>query len=147
MHRKHETFGRHILLDVWGVDYEKLNDLQLMKRTMMKAAVSCGATIVKTAFQRFPVQGLSGVVVLAESHISVHTHPEHNYASFDIFTCGQTIDPNIACRYIIKKLGVSRYNLREFVRGQEDGIKDVTPCGAEEDSLAPAGCSLELSLA
>ncbi len=125
MHREHQTFGRHILLDVWGVDYDKLNDLGLMRQTMLRAAEACGATVVKTAFQRFPVQGLSGVVVLAESHISVHTHPEHRYASFDIFTCGTTIDPGVACRYIVDTLRVQRYNAREFVRGEEDGIKDV----------------------
>lgn len=129
MYMRHETMGRHILLDVWGVDFKKLNDLSLMRRTMTKAAVSCGATVVKTAFQRFPVQGLSGVVVLAESHISVHTHPEHNYASFDIFTCGTTIDPNVACDFIVDSLGVSRYNMRELIRGDEDGIRDVEDYG------------------
>lgn len=127
MHRRHETLGRHILLDVWGADFDKLNDLGLMRRMMTRAADLCGATIVKTAFQRFPIQGLSGVVVLAESHISVHTHPEHSYASFDIFTCGETINPNVACRHIIEELAASRYFLREFMRGQEDGIKDVQP--------------------
>lgn len=124
MLRRHETFGRHILLDAWDVEFEKLNDLPLIRRVMMRAAITCGATIVKTAFQRFPRQGLSGVVVLAESHISVHTHPEHNYASFDIFTCGSTIDPAVACRYIVESLGVPRYHMREFLRGQQEGIKD-----------------------
>lgn len=128
MHKKeHATFGRHILLDVWGVSFDKLNNLPLMRKIMLRAAEECGATIVKTAFQRFPIQGLSGVVVLAESHISVHTHPEHGYASFDIFTCGTTIDPNVACRYIVDALGVTRYNMREFVRGETDGIKDAVP--------------------
>ncbi len=127
--RGHETVGRHILLDVWGVDYDKLNDLSLMKKTLVAAALSCGATIVRTAFRRFPVQGLSGVVVLAESHISVHTHPEHRYASFDIFTCGRTIEPRAALRYIVESLSVPRYFAREFVRGEEDGIKDVPPDG------------------
>lgn len=127
--------GRHILLDVWGVDFDKLNDLAFMRRTLMKAAVACGATIVKTAFQRFPVQGLSGVVVLAESHISVHTHPEHNYASFDIFTCGTTIDPGVACRYIVEALDVPRYHRREFVRGEQDGIKDVPSVAEPEPAL------------
>ncbi len=125
MHGMHETLGKHCLLDVWGVPYGKLNDLALVRRTMTKAAEACGATIVKTAFQRFPVQGLSGVVVLAESHISVHTHPEHNYASFDVFTCGRVLDPRVACQYIVDALGVPRYHIREFVRGEDDGIKDA----------------------
>lgn len=129
--RGHETLGRHILLDAWGVDFDKLNDLNLMRRTIVEAALACGATIVRTAFRRFPVQGLSGVVVLAESHISVHTHPEHRYASFDIFTCGRTIEPRSALRHIVESLAVPRYFAREFVRGEEDGIKDVPADGWE----------------
>ncbi len=138
MHRRYETLGRHILLDVWGVDSEKLNDLAFMRRTLLKAASACGATVMKAAFQRFPVQGLSGVLVLAESHISVHTHPEHQYASFDVFTCGTTLDPKQACRYIVETLAAPRYFVREFVRGREDGIRDVAACDEElnvEDAL------------
>ena len=131
MQKKHVTFGRHILLDIWGADADQLNNLQIMRQTMEEAARACGATIVKTAFQEFPVQGLSGVVVLAESHISVHTHPEHQYASFDIFTCGTTIDPNDACRYIIEKLHIERYHQREFIRGVPTGIEDANSSNTE----------------
>lgn len=137
--RGHETLGRHILLDAWGVEYDKLNDLDLMRKVLIEAALACGATIVKTAFRRFPVQGLSGVVVLAESHISVHTHPEHSYASFDIFTCGRTIEPRLALRHIVAALGVPRYFAREFVRGEEDGIKDVPSPGAGAWQDTPVG--------
>lgn len=122
MQPTHDTFGRHILLDVWDVDYEALNDLGRMKTVMKEAARAAGATIVDTSFHRFPVQGLSGVVVLAESHISVHTFPEHGYASFDVFTCGTDIDPNDAMRYIVNALATKRYYTREFVRGTDEGI-------------------------
>ncbi|MBE3591202.1 MAG: adenosylmethionine decarboxylase [Firmicutes bacterium] len=118
----HDTRGRHILLDVWGVDYDLLNDLEAVKDTMRRAAIECGATIVDDSFHRFPVQGLSGVVVLAESHISVHTFPEHGYASFDIFTCGDHIEPAVACDYIVRRLKAERHYARYFVRGDEQGI-------------------------
>ena len=135
MQKKHITFGRHILLDIWGTDSATLNNLQMIRRTMEEAALVCGATIVKTAFQEFPVQGLSGVIVLAESHISVHTHPEHNYASFDIFTCGTVIDPNDACRYIVEKLKAEHYHQREFIRGVPTGIEDAEPAGNNEANI------------
>lgn len=104
---------------------------------MEEAALACGATIVKTAFQEFPVQGLSGVVVLAESHISVHTHPEHQYASFDIFTCGTVINPREACQYIVEQLNVEHYFQREFIRGVSTGIQD-----AESDVVGQADIRL-----
>ncbi len=122
-HNIHETLGQHILLDVWETDFEKLNDSGFIKQIMLEAAEVSGATVITSTFQEFPVQGLSGVVVLSESHISVHTYPEHGYASFDIYTCGEHVDPRLACEYIVNKLGTRRYYEREFVRGKaETGI-------------------------
>ncbi|MBT9259316.1 MAG: adenosylmethionine decarboxylase [Clostridiales bacterium] len=123
----HETTGRHILLDVWGVDFQTLNDLTRVRQWMVEAAQASGATIVDAAFHRFPEQGFSGVLVLAESHISVHTFPEHGYASFDIYTCGDTLDPSVACAYLVEKLGTTRYFTRHFVRGMAQGIEERTP--------------------
>ncbi|MBX6350635.1 MAG: adenosylmethionine decarboxylase [Clostridia bacterium] len=120
----HSTLGRHILLDVWGVDYEVLNDLDRMRATLFDAAKASGATVVDDSFHRFPVQGLSGILVLAESHISVHTFPEHGYASFDIFTCGGRVDPVVACAHIVRTLKADRHFARHFVRGTERGIRE-----------------------
>lgn len=124
MAERHQTSGRHILLDVWGVHFDTLNDLESMRDAMLGAAQAAGATVVDFAFHRFPSQGLSGVVVLAESHISVHTFPEHEYAAFDIFTCGESTDPERACEYLTARLGPSRCYLRRFVRGRIDGIHE-----------------------
>lgn len=120
----HSTLGRHILLDVWGVDYEVLNDLERMRDTLFAAAKASGATVVDDSFHRFPVQGLSGILVLAESHITVHTFPEHGYASFDIFTCGGRVDPVVACAHIVGTLKADRHFARHFVRGTERGIRE-----------------------
>jgi S-adenosylmethionine decarboxylase len=120
----HQTHGRHILLDVWGVDADTLNDLESLQGAMLGAAAAAGATVVDTTFHRFPIQGLSGVVVLAESHISVHTFPEHGYAAFDIFTCGSRVEPERACAHLIRTIGADDRHVRRFVRGLPGGIEE-----------------------
>jgi S-adenosylmethionine decarboxylase len=123
----HQTAGRHILLDVWGVGFDVLNDLAQIRSAMLGAAEAAGATVVDTSFHRFPTQGLSGVVVLSESHISVHTFPEHDYAAFDIFTCGAHVDPERGAEFLLQQLGASRCFARRFQRGGEDGIQEGRP--------------------
>lgn len=120
----HQTHGRHILLDVWGVDAETLNDLETIQEAMLGAAAAAGATVVDSTFHRFPVQGLSGVVVLAESHISVHTFPEHGYAAFDIFTCGTRVDPERACDHLVRAVRADDRFTRRFTRGLPGGIAE-----------------------
>lgn len=120
----HQTHGRHILLDVWGVDAETLNDLEAMQEAMLGAAAAAGATVVDSTFHRFPVQGLSGVVVLAESHISVHTFPEHGYAAFDVFTCGNRVDPELACEHLVRCVHAAGRFARRFARGLPGGIEE-----------------------
>jgi S-adenosylmethionine decarboxylase len=122
----HPTHGRHILLDVWGVEPERLNDLESMQEAMLGAAAAAGATVVDSTFHRFPVQGLSGVVVLAESHISVHTFPEHGYAAFDIFTCGNRVDPERACEHLVRCVNAEDSFTKRFVRGLQTGIEETT---------------------
>jgi S-adenosylmethionine decarboxylase proenzyme len=122
MAERHQTHGKHILLDVWGVDAETLNDLEHMQQAMLGAAAAAGATVVDTTFHRFPVQGISGVVVLAESHISVHTFPEHGYAAFDVFTCGSRVDAERACEYLVQAVRADDRYTRRFMRGVPGGI-------------------------
>lgn len=120
----HQTEGRHILLDVWGVGFGVLNDLEGIRSAMLGAAEAAGATVVDSSFHRFPIQGLSGVVVLSESHISVHTFPEHDYAAFDIFTCGSHVDPERGADFLVDRLGADRCFTRRFLRGASTGIEE-----------------------
>ncbi len=134
---QHLPHGRHILLDVWGVSAERLNDLEGMQQAMLGAAVAAGATVVDSTFHRFPVQGLSGVVVLAESHISVHTFPEHGYAAFDVFTCGSRVDPEMACRHLVQAVQAEDRYVRRFLRGHPEGIEEQAVTSARVEALAP----------
>ncbi len=85
-----EFAGTHIILDLWGAS--QLDDLELMERTLRKAVDVSGATLLHIHLHHFtPNGGVSGVAVLAESHISVHTWPERDFAAFDVFMCGDAV--------------------------------------------------------
>jgi S-adenosylmethionine decarboxylase proenzyme len=81
--------GRHLLAEYHGCDREILNDREQVERLLRAAAEAARATVVGAVFHRFSPQGVSGVVVIEESHLSVHTWPEHGYAAVDFFTCGE----------------------------------------------------------
>ena len=111
------ALGRHLLVELNDCNREALNDLDLIREVMIKAAVDCGAVVLGDSFHRFSPQGVSGVVVIAESHLSVHTWPEYSYAAADIFTCGTTVDPQIAAGVLIEGFGCRNPNLTEVQRG------------------------------
>lgn len=111
------ALGRHLLVELHDCNREALNDLDLIREIMVKAAIDCGAVVLGDSFHRFSPQGVSGVVVIAESHLSVHTWPEYGYAAADIFTCGTTVDPQVAAEVLIEGLGCRNPNLTEVQRG------------------------------
>ena len=90
------ALGRHILAEFYECDTDILNDAQRIENYMKRAALECGATIVSSTFQTFNPHGVSGVIVIAESHLAIHTWPEYGYAAVDVFTCGETVDPAVA---------------------------------------------------
>ncbi len=98
----------------------------MVQQAMIAAARKARATVLDASFHRFSPQGVSGVVVLAESHISVHTWPEAGYAAVDVFTCGDRTMPHRAAEYLIEALKPSRYDIREMSRGiPEPHLKPV----------------------
>ena len=107
--------GNHLLLDLWGVDFD--NSVRTLKKTLKNAINLAGATLLHIHLHRFgKEQGISGVAVLAESHISVHTWPERDYIAFDIFMCGDT-NPQAAAAYLIKNLKPKKKILKKIKRG------------------------------
>jgi S-adenosylmethionine decarboxylase len=112
-----EAFGRHILLELRDCNGEKLDDLPFLRDTMMHAAEETGATVIGEIFHQFSPQGVTGVIAIAESHLCVHTWPEHSYAAVDIFTCGEGFEPREAARMIIEAVESSDPELTEVIRG------------------------------
>ncbi len=111
------ALGRHLLVELHDCNKEALNDLGLLRDVMVKAAIDCGAVVLGESFHRFSPQGVSGVVIIAESHLSIHTWPEYGYAAVDIFTCGTFVNPEKAAEVLIEKLGSKNHSVMEIPRG------------------------------
>lgn len=111
-----ETMGRHVISELWGCDFEKLNDMEQIEQIFVDAALKSGAEIREVAFHKFAPQGVSGVVIISESHLTIHSFPEHGYASIDVYTCGD-LDPNIAADYIAESLNAQTRENIEIPRG------------------------------
>ena len=82
------VLGRHVLLELYDCDPELLKFPPESERILLEAAAAMGATVMGSHFHAFPTHGVSGVVIIAESHLTVHTWPEHGYAAVDVFSCG-----------------------------------------------------------
>jgi len=111
------ALGKHLLLELQDCNREVLNDLGFLREAMLEAADECGATVLGESFHPFSPQGVSGVVVIAESHLSIHTWPEYGYAAADIFTCGDSVQPERAAEVLIEKLGAKTHSVIEMQRG------------------------------
>ncbi|MBM7701248.1 adenosylmethionine decarboxylase [Metabacillus iocasae] len=111
-----ETMGRHVISELWGCDFDKLNDMEYIEKTFVDAALKTGAEVREVAFHKFAPQGVSGVVIISESHLTIHSFPEHGYASIDVYTCGE-LDPTIAADYIAEALNAQTRETIEVPRG------------------------------
>jgi S-adenosylmethionine decarboxylase len=111
------ALGRHILLELFDCDLAVLNDLVKVKEGLVAAAHQAQATIVAAIFHKFNPFGISGVVVISESHLTIHTWPEYRYAAVDIFSCGDIIKPDMAVSYLVKLFAAERVSVVELQRG------------------------------
>jgi S-adenosylmethionine decarboxylase proenzyme len=112
-----DYLGRHILAEFFDCNPNILNNLQLIEQKMTEAAVECGATVVQKCFHMFSPHGVSGVVIIAESHLAIHTWPELGYAAVDLFTCGETCDPKVAYAFLKKAFNSTAGSYSELKRG------------------------------
>lgn len=112
------TLGRQVVLDLYDCDHAVLDDLAAVEAAMLGAARAAQATIVTQTFHRFSPWGISGVVVISESHLAIHTWPERGFAAVDVFTCGP-IGIEDACRFLVEAFRCRRYRTRHVVRGDE----------------------------
>ena len=111
------ALGTHLLVDLRECNPEILKSLEKVRSIMVSAAKDSKATIVDVSFHEFNPFGISGVVVIAESHLTIHTWPEYDYAAVDIFTCGDIIKPEVAASYLIKEFGCKNPSIVEIKRG------------------------------
>jgi S-adenosylmethionine decarboxylase proenzyme len=112
-----DTFGQHLLVEYHGCRGEVLDDLELVESTMRRAAEAAGATVVNSVFHPFEPHGVTGVVVLEESHLSIHTWPESGYAAVDFYTCGDC-SPERADPILFDVLGATHREILRVERGR-----------------------------
>ena len=131
------SLGRHILAEFYECDPAMLNDTGAIEQAMNEAAAASGATVVQSVFHMFSPYGVSGVVVVAESHLAVHTWPEYGFAAVDYFTCGE-VDAGAAIRCLCAKFGAERVTTREIERGvlesSSEAAADVLVGPGEEEA-------------
>lgn len=128
------ALGRHILVEFTGCNADVLNDVSAIEKSMIDAAKIAGATVISSNFHHFSPWGVSGVVVIQESHLAIHTWPEYRYASVDLFTCGETVDPWVSFEHLKQALEAT-YSAIELNRGALNIIKksDYKPTNVRID--------------
>jgi S-adenosylmethionine decarboxylase len=109
--------GTHLLLDLAGAPFATLDDPEVVKAALVETVDAMGAHVLGVHLHRLEPQGISGVVVISESHLTIHTWPERGEAAVDLFTCGDATRAREAVAALVKRLGASVSTLREISRG------------------------------
>ncbi len=130
-----KSLGRHILVEFHGCSAEVLNDVPRIEQSMITAAKQSGATIISSVFHHFSPFGVSGVVVIQESHLAIHTWPEYRYAAVDLFTCGDSVNPWVSYESLKAAFEAAHGSAIELNRGQLDLLeKSDIDVGAIRDA-------------
>ncbi len=116
--------GTHLLLELAGCSPQFLDSTDKIQHALLDAAIAARATVLGSSFHKFSPQGVSGVVVIAESHLSIHTWPEFGYAAVDVFTCGDRAMPQRAAESLIEIFAPAQHEIRELARGIPGELSD-----------------------
>jgi S-adenosylmethionine decarboxylase len=126
--------GNQLIVDFYDCGCEHFDDLEWMENVMIEAATRARANIVDVVFHKFNPNGISGVVVISESHFAIHTWPEHRYAAIDIFTCGESLDSEAAIAYLATQLGCGKRGVTKVTRGRSLELAAEVQASDGEDS-------------
>jgi S-adenosylmethionine decarboxylase len=130
-----KTLGRHLIAEFYDCDSASLDDVAGVRTAMLDGAQAVGATVVGELFHKYSPQGVTGTLLIAESHLSVHTWPESGYAAVDVFTCGG-LDPRPAVAVIGRHLQAERYRIQQLLRGLDDDVTEGARIGPADVLLA-----------
>jgi len=120
MAQKVQSLGNHLIIELYDCNRELINDAKGVENSLINAVKISGANIVQSVIHQFNPHGISGVIVIEESHFSVHTWPEYGYCALDIFTCGEEIDYYSALQYLKKEFQAKNLSVTEMKRGMLD---------------------------
>lgn len=112
-----KSLGNHLIIELYDCKAEIINDLHRVEDILMESVNMSGAEIISPVFHKFNPHGVSGVIVIAESHFSIHTWPEYGYCAVDIFTCGDTIDSHKALMFMKEAFKAKSISVVETKRG------------------------------
>lgn len=116
-----DTIGHHYIVEASGCNPGVIGKVETVEQIMVRAAEIAGVQVWSISFHRFNPNGVSGVVVISESHFSVHTWPEYGYTAVDIFTCGDSAKPEKAVQYALREFRATNVHITEVTRGLEEG--------------------------
>jgi S-adenosylmethionine decarboxylase len=116
-----DTLGQHYIVEASGCNPDIISSVSRVEEILVKAAEVAGVQIWSISFHRFQPHGVSGVVVISESHLSVHTWPEYGYAALDIYTCGKNSNPEAAVEYALEQFQAKSVHVTECSRGLQEG--------------------------
>ena len=119
----HKPIGHHYIVEASGCDPAIISSVEKVQQILVKAAEISGAQVWSVSFSKFPPMGVSGVVVISESHISATTWPEFGYGAMDFYSCGETVDPEKGLNYAVEAFGASTFHITEITRGLDEGDK------------------------
>ena len=112
-----QALGRHLLCEYHGCDRAVLNDAEAIRTALVAAVTKSGATPLHEVVHAFSPHGVTGVIVIAESHFAIHTWPEYGFAAVDLFTCGDQVDPYLAFEHLRGALRAETHSVVEIRRG------------------------------
>lgn len=115
------TIGHHYIVEASGCSPDVIGKVESVEQILVRAAEVAGVQVWSISFHRFSPNGVSGVVVISESHLALHTWPEYGYVALDIFTCGDDAKPETAMAYALKEFGAKSAHITEVTRGLEEG--------------------------
>lgn len=119
--KNHSPIGHHYIVEASGCDPKIISSVEKVQQILVKAAEISGAQVWSVSINRFPPNGVSGIIVISESHISTHTWPEFGYGALDFYTCGNEIDPEKGVVYAVEAFGASTSHITEITRGIDEG--------------------------
>lgn len=134
MGKTQKSVGRHIIAELWGCNPEYLDDVSIVQEFMTNAAKEANATVLNCIFHTFQPHGVSGAVIIAESHLAIHTWSEISLASIDIYTCGTKADPWAAFKYLVKAFQSKKHTVCELKRGIFESDIDLEANYREQSS-------------
>ena len=134
------SLGKQLAIELYCCERDRLDDVEFIRQSMLGAAREAGARIVTEVFHRFSPQGVSGVVIITESHLAIHTWPEHAYAALDLFTCGDLLASDKAVHYLRERLQAKRVTSVTLPRGpriagQTEGCIELRSSAMADESV------------